>query len=470
MNRIAWSLLFAAPLGLTLGCGVDASLVGGACAAGYTECNNVCIPTTKDPKNCGGCGTVCASGVCENSECVSVVDARADVASRHDAETDGHARDAAHDAGLDTRAQDGATEATAKDGASDVSHDDAQQDAQHTDAAPTDGALHDGHTTDGATSDAHSVDQCAPPYTTTASCGACGASCGMAQVCAPPLDAGVDAAADAGPYSCVAACPLPYLACGGTCIDVSSDPENCGRCGNACLSGICVKGLCTGSASGDIVIIGHDYAAPSVHVSEGMLLANAVFLPAANPVRVLSYEQYSNATQVANVKSVLTHAAMALGRTVVLTTVNNSTLVPTDLGSSSYDVLLVYDQAAAPAGALAPIGTAWQSSLNLFLLAGGDVVILDGASGANPQMAGFMTAANLLQATGETPIASGTQLLVVASGDAVGNSVVSPYAAQMDTVSITTSEANGGNVTYVVDDLLGGNLVPVVIHKTITPP
>jgi len=81
-----------------------------------------------------------------------------------------------------------------------------------------------------------------------------------------------------------------------------------------------------------------------------------------------------------------------------------------------------------------------------------------------------MTAANLLQATGETPIASGTQLLVVASGDAVGNSVVSPYAAQTDTVSITTSEANGGNVTYVVDDLLGGNLVPVVIHKTVTPP
>jgi hypothetical protein len=463
-RRALWSILLAGPLSLTLAgaCGVDASLVGGACAVGYTDCNNVCIQTTNNPKNCGACGNACASGVCENSECVNAVDAHSDVVSHHDAKADV----ASFDSALDGQRQDGPAEATAKDSSTDVSH----EDAPHTDALPSDGALHDGHTPDGGATDAHSVDQCAPPYTTKASCGACGVACGMAQVCAPPLDAGVDAAADAGPYSCVAACPLPYLACGGTCIDVSNDPENCGSCGNACLSGLCVKGHCTGSASGDIVVIGHDYAASSVHVSEGTLLANAVFLPGENPVRVLSYEEYANAAQVTNVKSVLTHAAMALGRGLVLTTVTSSTLVPTDLGSAMYDVLLVYDQAAAPAGTLAPIGTAWQSSLNLFLLAGGDVVILDGASGANPQMAAFMTAANLLQATGETPIASGTQLLVVASGDAVGNSVVSPYAAQTDTVSITTSEANGGNVTYVVDDLLGGNLVPVVIHKTVTPP
>ena len=148
----------------------------------------------------------------------------------------------------------------------------------------------------------------------------------------------------------------------------------------------------------------------------------------------------------------------------------DSTLVVADLASADYDVLLVYDQTAAPASSLAPIGAAWATQLNQFLLGGGDVVVLDGAQGAFPQMASFLSAANLLQTTGEVPIASGTQLLVVASGDTVGNSVVSPYAAQSFTVSLETSEANGGSVTYVVDELAGGSLVPVVIHKTVMAP
>jgi hypothetical protein len=85
-------------------------------------------------------------------------------------------------------------------------------------------------------------------------------------------------------------------------------------------------------------------------------------------------------------------------------------------------------------------------------------------------MAAFLSAADLLQVRGETPVAAGTQLLVAASGDAVGNSVLSPYAAQTDTVFFVTTEVNGGSTTFVVDDLSGGFLVPVVVHKTVSPP
>jgi len=458
------------------GCGVESSLVGGACATGYTDCNNVCIPTTSDPDNCGACGIVCPSKQCVNSVCVGTGDARAEASTdaQTDAKRDGGVYDGSHDGAKDG-SEDAAEDVHLRDGAG--------SDAVHADGSSTDGPLTDGHPTDGHTEDGHGadahlqdsapadgsgVDHCAPPYVTTQSCGACGQACAATQVCSPTN--GNDSGADAGPYACEAACMLPFVACDGTCLAVGNDPDNCGMCGNVCLSGICVQGECAGSTPGDIVVIGHDYASSPVHVSEAELLSNAVFLPAANPVRVLSYEQYAAPTQVANVKQVLAQEAMTFGRTVHLTTVTDSTLVAADLASADYDVLLVYDQTSAPQSSLAPIGTAWAMQLNQFLLGGGDVVVLDGAQGAFPQMASFLSAASLLQTTGEVPIPSGSQLLVVASGDTVGNSVVSPYAAQSYTVSFQTSEANGGSVTYVVDDLAGGNLVPVVIHKTVMAP
>ena len=307
---------------------------------------------------------------------------------------------------------------------------------------------------------------CAPPYITVASCGACGAACQAGQVCGPPADAGPDATS----YGCVDECSIPYIACDGTCIDDSSDPANCGACGASCPSGICVMGVCAGSAPGNIVVIGHDYAAPGVRVSEARLLSNAVFLPPSNPLRVISFEQFAIASQVATVKRVLSAAALASGRTLSITSASDFTLVPAELSSATCDVLLVYDQADAPAGTLQTVGTTWQASLGPFVAAGGDVVVLDGASGANPQMSAFLTTANLLQTTSETPLAQGTQLLVVASGDSVGNSVVSPYAAQTDTVSFVTTEANGGGVTYVVDHLGTSGLAPVVVHKTVSAP
>jgi hypothetical protein len=433
------------------GCSADNAVVGGSCAAGYTDCNGACVELSVDQNNCGTCGSVCASGGCVAGSC-------------------GGKRDAATDARADG-AKDGSTHDGTTDG-SDGSPFDASRDALHHDA-PADGTAVDGSTgdgsdggiVDGSTHDSSldaRADQCAPPYDTVASCGACGAACTAIEVCSPVLDAG----ADAGTYACAPACTPPLSDCSGTCVDETSDPDNCGACGRVCPSGICVASLCTGAALGDIVVIGHDYAAANVRISESTLLSNAVFLPPTNPLRVLSFEQYAVAAQVTNVQKVLKAAALSSGRQIAFTKVTDSTLVPADLMTTTFDVLLVYDQGAAPAGALQPIGAAWQMSLGNFVAVGGDVVVLDGHSGANPQMADLLSASGLLQTTAEVPITQGTQLSVVASGDAVGNFVVSPYAAQNDTVSFVTSEANGGNVTYVVDDGSDAAAVPVVIHKT----
>lgn len=49
-------------------------------------------------------------------------------------------------------------------------------------------------------------------------------------------------------YSCqngTCVCPVPKTACGGVCVDTSSDPANCGSCGNACAPGqTCQQGGC----------------------------------------------------------------------------------------------------------------------------------------------------------------------------------------------------------------------------------
>jgi len=43
-------------------------------------------------------------------------------------------------------------------------------------------------------------------------------------------------------------CPAGTLSCnGGACQDILSDPDNCGTCGNKCVSGVCQNGVCSSS-------------------------------------------------------------------------------------------------------------------------------------------------------------------------------------------------------------------------------
>ncbi len=54
---------------------------------------------------------------------------------------------------------------------------------------------------------------------------------------AAPADAAVDAPAprmDTGPAQDTAACPATQSECDGQCVDLSSDPDNCGSCGHQC--------------------------------------------------------------------------------------------------------------------------------------------------------------------------------------------------------------------------------------------
>jgi hypothetical protein len=73
----------------------------------------------------------------------------------------------------------------------------------------------------------------------TAHCGACNAPCSVANG-TPSCDNGVCK---------LAACNSGYSDCQGACVDLSKDPKNCGKCGNACGAGeLCCAGACVVTA------------------------------------------------------------------------------------------------------------------------------------------------------------------------------------------------------------------------------
>ena len=263
-------------------------------------------------------------------------------------------------------------------------------------------------------------------------------------------------------------CVAPSMWCSGVCIDVTSDPLNCGDCGNVCPSQICASSLCVGSTSGAVVYVGHDFSAVGAGAGPAGILSNAAFMSRSNPLRLLSYERYSRAGARNNVHAALDDAAAQLGRKVQLTSTITDGDIPAKLAIQSFDVLLVVDEPDAPPGALGALGSSWAATLATYTQHHGIVIVLDGGGGMG-QMPAFSSATGLLQVGQEAPVSSMTPLQVLAPGDAVGIGVVSPYAATSSSVSFTT-EPNGGAVVYVVGGMGGGEggaPAPVVVHKVL---
>ncbi len=428
-RALAASALVLAGVALAAGCGSESALVGGECTAGLSQCSLRCVDLSRDPTNCGACGRACDPGV------ACLAGACATGANGPDATIDPGDAGNVDGAGGDGSRGDGASsDGDASDGASGDGSPDSAGDA--------------GTSPDGAA--------CHPPYTTVDQCGDCLTACVL------PNDACLPVGAD-GSYRCAQLCTLPVVNCGGTCVDQRTDPFNCGTCGKVCASNLCVAGVCQGSTPGDIVFIGHDYATAPPSTAQGRVLQNAVFISAANPLRVLSYERYADPAAVANAKLVLAARAATQQRTITYTVSTTDSDVPGKLTPTSYDVLLVYDQKNAPAGALATLGSGWASTLAAFTSGGGDVVLLDGAGGTGemPQLA---TNGGLLPVSAHAPLASGSRVTVKAPSDVVGVGVLSPYGVWSRSASFTLPSL--ANVTLVVR-AGDGTGDPVVAHKSV---
>src|SRR5712692_10576996 len=68
-------------------------------------------------------------------------------------------------------------------------------------------------------------------------CGACGVVCPAGDVCSPTGPAGAG--------QCTLACQSGLTSCSATCVDTQRDNRNCGTCGTICASGqVCSSGTC----------------------------------------------------------------------------------------------------------------------------------------------------------------------------------------------------------------------------------
>ncbi|MBE7480947.1 MAG: hypothetical protein HS104_13320 [Polyangiaceae bacterium] len=296
---------------------------------------------------------------------------------------------------------------------------------------------------------------CSPPYDQPSKCGDCATQCsGAAPICAP-LDGG---------YACVPACTPPLSYCAPECVDLDSDPEHCGACNNACPSGICQAGKCLGASAGHVVLLCMSFEQNQQSSPGTALLGNAVFLPPGNPVRVLAYDEFSPNPIENKVKQAIGWAAAAKGRSYTATAVGSSAAVPSQLDKQSFDVFLVYDQTAAPAGALAAAGSAWNAALASFVQKGGVVVVASGGGGTG-EMGALIQSAGLLSVSGQTDV-TGQVLFNLAPWDAVGLNVLSPFLALNRTCSFTTSAQSGPGLTFVVSGAAdAGAAAPVVVHR-----
>jgi hypothetical protein len=247
---------------------------------------------------------------------------------------------------------------------------------------------------------------------------------------------------------------------------MTTDPNNCGACGNTCATEICNQGVCVGAVAGNIIAIGMDYEDIHAGTPAAVLLGNAVFLAKRNPVRVLEYREHaaSQTNAAINVGEILANEASARGRKANFTLASTASSVSDHLGSHMFDVFLVHHQADAPAGMLGSIGASWATPLQAFVRSSGTVIVLASTAGTS-EMKDLLTSANLMTVSSMS-VVTGQPVKVQDYLDAVGENVLSPFIAKVASVTFTTPEPPTDTLSFSLVDDSGA---PVVAHKVIAP-
>jgi hypothetical protein len=98
------------------------------------------------------------------------------------------------------------------------------------------------------------ANKCIDASSSPANCGRCGNKCLGSRTCAGGNCVGGQAG---DPCDANNPCIATFGCCGGKCIDILSDANNCGSCGNVCPSGqACVGGKCSTSCPTGMTLCG----------------------------------------------------------------------------------------------------------------------------------------------------------------------------------------------------------------------
>ena len=447
-------LAFVAPAA----CG-SSGVVGGNCASGYSLCDGRCVDLQRDPLNCNACGLACElEEGCRKGVCTFNTDGYAGDGGGGEAGATGMSGGGG-DAGFSDSGGSSAASSTGGNGGGSAAGGNGGGSAAGGSAAGGIGGIGGNGGIGGIGGEAGDT-SCIPPYDGPSACGDCMTQCAdPTPLCTPD---------GMGSYECVPACVLPLVQCDGQCVDLNVDPDNCGSCGHVCPSGICQGGMCVGANVGHVVLACMNYQTPGKNTPQTAVMGNAVLLPIRNPVRILAYTQYVSAASRAKVDQDIGFAAAARGRTYTIAPLANFMTATATLNIANYDVFLIYDQNAAPAGQLATVGGAWQTNsvLQSFTSAGGIVI---GLSGGASEMDQFFSASGLLDVSAQSSV-TGAMLYNRAPADAMGINVISPFLAPADSCTFTTGAVPDADTIFVVRDVPGPAAgKPVVVHRVIEP-
>ncbi len=437
LRRWRAALLFALGLASAPTACDTGGLVGGECRVGSLLCSGTCVNPGTDPLHCGSCEHRCGAGL-------SCVDARC----------------------VDPNAEGGAP-ATGGGSGSDAggaSGDGGAADAGAGGTRPRGGSTGAGG---GSNPDVAGAGggPCVPPFNTPEHCGACDTPCQEPRPwCVPD---GADS------YVCSPSCPDDYTQCGDECVDTQTSPTHCGRCFNVCPSLRCIDGKCAGATPGHVAVYCMNYSWVQQRTAHTRLLGNAFFLLPPNlEVRILAFTRFAPAIERAQVNRVIGWEALRFGRSYTLDAANDAEQVTSTLNIKNYDVFLMYEQPDAPSGALATLGTDWKDLLEEFTIAGGVVIVLDGAQGS-AEMPSFISSSGLFPVDDHAPIAIDditTDFFVQSSTDSLASTVVSPLSPAPYSCTFETSASPSPEVSFVLSDAeppTPGR--PVVIHRVVAP-
>lgn len=255
-------------------------------------------------------------------------------------------------------------------------------------------------------------------------------------------------------------CDGDETSCSGVCVDVQTNVDNCGACGHACASGICVDGQCEGIIAGHVVVLGMNYTQSTA--SARRLLGNAAFLPFANPLQVLDYRAYAQPQSVDTVHDVLAEQGAFRNRKHIVSVAPNDAGLVDQLAWRPH-VVLIHDQATAPRGWGASFAAATASALLDFAAGGGTVIVL--ATTDAPEMVPFINGLGLMHIAGATSL-MGTSLDNAAPTDVIGVGVATPFLAKSTCSAFIVDDAPDASMSFVVTDAAEPTR-PVVIHNAI---
>jgi hypothetical protein len=201
-----------------------------------------------------------------------------------------------------------------------------------------------------------------------------------------------------------------------------------------------------------------NFAEAKLGDAQAVLLGNAIFSVAHEPVRAIDYSQFVSpgSPSFAAVTDLAIDEAVVRDRTIEAWTMPSAASVAAALGSHNFDLLVVRDQDAGTSADLAAAGSALAGPIATFTAQGGVVVVLATKDGKG-NMGTFLTSA---LGFAPTPLAATLATLTnVAPSDPLGVGVLASFPASAAAATLPSSLSSGSPLTTVIVDPAGRPLV-----------